>query len=90
LSLEDDSLEITGRKKKRKKKREAALKAKQERLEISRYWDPTFYNDNCQEKGKDDKKKAKKKKKEKKKLSKYARSEPRVKFAHKAATNLRK
>jgi len=93
------------RKEKRKKKREAALKAKQERLEISRYWDPTFYNDNCQEKGKDDKRKTKKKK-EKKKLSKHARSEPRVKFAHKnetktaplnfaallekAATNLRK
>jgi len=93
------------RKEKRKKKREAALKAKQERLEISRYWDPTFYNDNCQEKGKDEKRKTKKKK-DKKKLSKHARSEPRVKFAHKnetktaplnfaallekAATNLRK
>jgi len=70
------------RKEKRKKKREAALKAKQERLEISRYWDPTFYNDKCQEKGKDYKRETKKKK-DKKKLSKYARSEPRVKFAHK-------
>merc|ERR1712062_577184 len=50
------------RKEKRKKKREVALKAKKERLDISRYWDPTLYNDKCQEKGKDDKRKTKKKK----------------------------
>merc|ERR1712004_61647 len=75
------------RKEKRKKKREAALMAKQERPEISRYWDPTFYNDNCQEKGKDDKRKTKKKK-EQKKLIKHARSEPRVKFAHKVLSYL--